>query len=435
MEPLRIEPRLIVPLGSPPSTTVVVPGSKSFTNRALVTAALARGRSTLRGVLFSDDTEAMLSCLEELGISTTIDRERCVVEVDGCAGVLPREGARVNVRQSGTTARFIAPMLALGNGSFGIDGDAQMQSRPMGDLLVALRDLGVRVEGSGDAAARLPFAISAAGVGGGEISVLGDVSSQFLSGLLLSAPCFAQGLAVRVLGDLVSKPYVDMTIATMESFGARIDRRAYESFAVAPGGYQDADYVIEPDASAASYFFGAAAITGGRVRIEGLGRGALQGDVAFVDILAAMGASVTHTSTWIEVDATSLGAAGLCGVDVDMAHCSDTAQTLAAVAVFASGPTRVRGIGFIRRKETDRIAAVVTELRRCGIQAEEHDDGFTVTPGTPHATTVRTYDDHRMAMSFSLLGLKVPGISIENPGCVAKTFPTFFDVLETLRHD
>ena len=421
--------RTIVPLASAPDTTVVVPGSKSFTNRALVAAALAVGRSTLHGVLFSEDTEAMLSCLNVLGIVTSVDREWCTVEVEGCGGVLPRSRATVNVRQSGTTARFIAPLLALGHGSFQIDGDPQMRARPMGDLLHALVDLGVRVEGAQD---RLPLVLTAAGVAGGAISVPGEVSSQFLSGLLLSAPWFADGLTVRVVGDLVSKPYVDMTVATMEAFGAVVVRNGYETFAVSPRGYRATDYIVEPDASAASYFFGAAAVTRGRVRIEGLGTGALQGDVAFVDILESMGVPVVRTVEAIEVDARGLGQ--FHGVDVDMAHCSDTAQTVAAVAVFATGPTRVRGIGFIRRKETDRIGAVVTELRRCGIEAEEHADGFTVYPGTPQPTRIATYDDHRMAMSFSLLGLKVPGISIENPGCVAKTFPAFFEVLETLRN-
>ncbi len=425
--------RAITPLAWPPDTTVVVPGSKSFTNRALITAALASGRSTLRGVLFSDDTEAMLSCLQSLGIPTIVDRANFLVTVDGCGGTLPTAAASVNVRQSGTTARFMAPMLALGRGRYQVDGDAQMRARPMGDLVQALKDLGVRVEGSGSVD-RLPLTVTSDGVRGGEISVPGDVSSQFLSGLLLSAPCFVNGLTVRVVGDLVSKPYVDMTLSTMAAFGARIARDSYESFAVAPGGYRSADYVIEPDASAASYFFGAAAIMGGRVRIEGLGTGALQGDVAFVDILESMGATVVRTASTIEVDARSLPPGGLRGVDVDMAHCSDTAQTLAAVAVFASSPTKVTGIGFIRRKETDRINAVVTELRRCGIQAREDTDGFTIFPGTPQPATFATYDDHRMAMSFSLLGLKVPGMAVENPGCVAKTFPRFFDVLEALRH-
>lgn len=423
--------RLITPLESPPDAVVVVPGSKSFTNRALITAALASGRSTLRGVLFSDDTEAMLSCLDSSGVVTVVDRVRCTVEVEGCGGLVPVPSATVNVRQSGTTARFFAPFLALGHGSFTVDGDPQMRARPMGDLVRALGDLGVRVEGVNE---RLPITIVADGVVGGRISVPGDVSSQFLSGLLLSAPCFTTGLVVDVVGDLVSKPYVDMTIATMEAFGARVDRVGYELFSVASGGYSATDYVIEPDASAASYFFGAAAMTSGRVRIEGLGTAALQGDVAFVDVLESMGVPVLRTPEAIEVDARSLAPDALHGVDVDMAHCSDTAQTLAAVAVFATGPTRVRGIGFIRRKETDRIAAVVTQLRRCGIRADEHADGFTVFPGTPQPTQIATYDDHRMAMSFALLGLRVPGISIENPGCVAKTFPTFFEVLETLRH-
>jgi 3-phosphoshikimate 1-carboxyvinyltransferase len=227
----------------------------------------------------------------------------------------------------------------------------------------------------------------------------------------------------------VSRPYLDLTVATMRSFGADVEVPDDRSFAVAPGGYRPTDLAVEPDASAASYFFAAAAICGGRVRVEGLGTATVQGDLAFVDVLERMGAHVERTARWTEVTGTGT----LAGVEADLGALSDTAQTLAAVAVFAEGPTRVTGIGFIRRKETDRIAAVVTELRRCGLRAEEEADGFVVHPGAPRPTTVETYDDHRMAMSFALLGLRAPGIRISDPGCVAKTYPGYFADLDRLR--
>ncbi len=426
------DPFVMRPFGGPINARVRPPGSKSFTNRALCVAALATGTSVLRGVLFSDDTEAMLACLKALGIATVLDREACTVSVTGCGGVPNVDGVSLFVRQSGTTARFVVPLAALGHGSVIVDGHEQMRARPNGDLVDGLRQLGVNLV-SGAEPARvpggLPIRMHADGVVGGEVTVAGNVSSQYLSGLLLSAPCFANGLDVTVVGELVSQPYVDMTIATMRAFGANVEAFGYERFVVAAGGYSSCAYDIEPDASAASYFFGAAAVCGGRVTVEGLGSAAVQGDVAFADILGRMGATIeqTETETTVIVDRQ------LQGIDVDMADCSDTAQTLAAVSVYAKGTTSIRGIGFIRFKEIDRVSAVVSELQRCGIEARHDPDGFTVQPGTPSACVIETSEDHRMAMSFSLLGLVVPGISIADPNCVRKTFPNFFLVLESLR--
>ncbi|MDQ3106623.1 MAG: 3-phosphoshikimate 1-carboxyvinyltransferase, partial [Actinomycetota bacterium] len=261
---------------------------------------------------------------------------------------------------------------------------------------------------------------------GGRVDVPGHVSSQFLSGLLLAGPLFPEGLAVHVTSPLVSVPYVEMTRWVMRSFGADVDDTV-----VQPGSYCATSYAIEPDASAAGYFLAAAAITGGRVRVEGLGRHALQGDIGFVDVLASMGAEVEWEPDGVTVTGPAPG--GLHGVSVDLADLSDTAQTLAAVAVFADTPTTVTGIGFIRRKETDRIADTVRELQRVGIDATENDDGFTIRPGRPTAATIATYDDHRMAMSFALLGLVVPGIEILDAHCVAKTYPAYFADLDQLR--
>ena len=420
--------RAVVPMAGPVDATVRVPGSKSITNRALVAAALATGASTLRGVLFADDTEAMLGALDDLGVMLEVDRDANRVVVHGVAGRVPPGPAHLDVRLSGTTARFLAPLLGLGRGDYLLDAAPPFRLRPMGPLFAALKELDVVVEETG-APGHLPARIGATGLQGGTVAVPADVSSQFLSGLLLAGPCMTEGLEVSVAGALVSRPYVELTLAVMRAFGAAVEQDGLRTWSVAPSGYRGIDYAIEPDASAASYFLAAAAITRGRVLVPGLGRDALQGDMAFADVLARMGAEVEWTTGGVEVR----GAGHLRGIDVDMADISDTAQTLAAVAVFADGPTRVRGIGFIRAKETDRIAAVVTELRRLGVAAEEHADGFTVHPGTPTPGVVRTYDDHRMAMSFALLGLRVPGIEIADPDCVAKTFPDYFAVLEGLR--
>jgi 3-phosphoshikimate 1-carboxyvinyltransferase len=424
------DPLAIRPLDRPPDAVVRVPGSKSVTNRALVCAALASGRSVLRDVLVADDTEAMIGVLDAIGIDVKLDRDRRTVTVVGCDGILPAPGAEVevDVRQSGTTARFVPPLLALGHGSYRVTGHPQLLARPMGPTFDALRHLGVPVEelaGPG----LFPATIRGGQVRGGVLSLPGDVSSQFLSGLLLAAPYLPDGLVVELTTRLVSRPYVELTRSVMAAFGAEVEAPDPSTYVVPPGRYRGTDLAVEPDASAASYFFAAAAITGGRVRVEGLTADAAQGDVAFVDVLERMGATVDRRADGIEVTGTGM----LRGGSFDFADISDTAQTLAAVAVFADGPVQVTGIGFIRRKETDRIAAVVTELRRAGIDAAEEPDGFVVHPGVPRSTTVQTYDDHRMAMSFSLLGLRVPGIEIADPGCVSKTFPDFYDVLEALR--
>ncbi|HXP37225.1 MAG TPA: 3-phosphoshikimate 1-carboxyvinyltransferase, partial [Solirubrobacteraceae bacterium] len=276
---------------------------------------------------------------------------------------------------------------------------------------------------------RLPVAVTGPLLGD-EVVLPGDVTSQFLSGLLIAAPLMPNGLRVRLSSPAVSVPYLRLTAAVMAQFG--VPMHLGDSGAlVQAGSYTAREFAVEPDASAASYFLGAAAVTGGRVTIDGLGSASLQGDVAFADVLERMGARVDRAADAITVTGPATSA-GLQGVDVDMADISDTAQTVAAVAVFASSPTRVRGIGFIRAKETDRIGAIVTELRRAGITADEHDDGFTIHPGAPIPTRVQTYDDHRMAMSMALLGLRAPGIQIEDPGCVAKTYPRYFADLARL---
>jgi 3-phosphoshikimate 1-carboxyvinyltransferase len=410
----------VFPLNRPVDATVRPPGSKSITNRALLCAALAPGTSTLTGALFADDTRAMLGAVTALGAIVVAEPDAAAVTVTGADPRTSRGDAKVDARQSGTTSRFVLPAAALRPGRTVVDGSSQLRARPFGPVLDALRDVGAEV--TADRTGLLPATVRGP-ARGGPVAVPGHLSSQFLSGLLMAGPLMAEGLTVELTSPLVSVPYVEMTRAVMAAFGVTVD-----GLTVRPGRYVATDYAVEPDASAASYFLGAAAVAGGRVTVRGLGTGSLQGDVAFADVLERMGATVVRSTD--ELTVTSTGA--LRGVDVDMSDISDTAQTLAAVAVFADSPTRVRGIGFIRGKETDRVAAVVTELRRAGIDAVEDEDGFTVHPGRPRATRFATYQDHRMAMSLSLLGLRVPGIEITDPGCVAKTYPGFFDDLAKL---
>jgi 3-phosphoshikimate 1-carboxyvinyltransferase len=391
-------------------------------------ASLAAGSSKLSRVLLADDTEAMLGCVSALGAGLSVDRERHELRVEGVSGALPPGPIGLDARSSGTTARFLLPVAAIGPGPYRVDGTSQLRARPMSEALTALRAAGVEVSDGGGG--HLPVTVRGSWRPGGPVGVSGDVSSQFLSGLLLAAPCFATDTTFTVSGELISTPYVEMTLAVMDAFGAEVSRPGRDRFEVTASGYRATAYSIEPDASAASYFFAAAAITGGTVRVEGLSRSSLQGDVAFADLLAQMGADVRWSDNAVEVNGTGR----LHGIVADLRSSSDTAQTLAVAAVFADSPTEITGIGFIRRKETDRIAAVVTELRRAGIDASETADGLVVRPGQPRPATIETYDDHRMAMSFALLGLRVDGIEIADPGCVAKTFPDYFTVLDSLRH-
>ncbi|MGD9793024.1 MAG: 3-phosphoshikimate 1-carboxyvinyltransferase [Acidimicrobiia bacterium] len=416
----------MTPLDEPLNAVVRPPGSKSITNRALLCAALAEGTSHLDGVLAAEDASAMLGAIAAIGATVTMSNERATI--GGVGGQPKLTTQKIDARQSGTTGRFILPAACLGVGEALVDGAPQLRERPMGPIVEALRGLGADIS-TGHTPSGMPMTVHAKGLRGGSIELPGDTSSQFLSGLLLSAPCMAEGLTITITTPLVSRPYVDMTIAVMRSFGAVVTEPQHNIFVVSPGGYRAVDYDIEPDASAASYPWAAAAIAGGSVTVQGLGTDSVQGDVAFVDVLEQMGAVVERHRDHITVTRTGT----LHGVDVDLTDISDTAPTFAVVAAFADSPSRATGIGFIRNKETDRIAAVVTELRRCGIAATEEPDGFTVTPGKAHSATVRTYDDHRMAMSFALIGLVHEGIAIADPRCVAKTYPQYWAMLEELQ--
>jgi 3-phosphoshikimate 1-carboxyvinyltransferase len=418
---------LIRPMG-PVQAEVRPPGSKSITNRALICAAMAEGTSRLSGVLESEDTSVMYSALQTLGISLRWDQALRQLEVEGCCGRWPARTADLNVANSGTTMRFLTGVLSTGSGQYRLDGVPRMRERPIGDLLRAVQQLGATVVSEYDNDCP-PVMVRDAGWAGGTATVRGDISSQFLSGLLLAAPYARSPVTIRVVGTLVSQPYVRMTLRIMDAFGVRVQESCLEQYEIAaPNLYRGLAYAIEPDASAASYFWGAAAITQGSVTVHGLGRESLQGDVAFCDCLQQMGCSVR----W-EPDRITVQGGHLRGISVDMNAISDTVQTLASVALFAEGPTTITGVAHIRHKETDRIGDLARELRKLGATVDQFPDGLRITPGPLHGAQIATYQDHRMAMSLALVGLRVPGVTIRDPQCTQKTYPEFFRDLESLR--
>jgi 3-phosphoshikimate 1-carboxyvinyltransferase len=415
---------------------VHVPGSKSLTNRALLIASLADGTTRLTNPLFSDDSKYFANALQTLGFEVQLDEIKQEMTVTGLGGRIPSKKAELFIGNAGTAARFLSAFLTLGQGEFILDGDARMRERPIGDLIEALHQLGVELEASNNCP---PVEIFAKGLPGGQTKIAGNISSQFLSALLMVAPYANSPIEIDVTTELNSKPYVDMTIAIMKDFGVEIERRGYEHFMIQPASYfppfdaaqgKLSTYSIESDASAASYFFAAPAICGGTVRVENISRNSKQGDIAFLDILEQMGCEIKEGDNYIEVRRTK----SLAGVDVDMRDIPDTAQTLAAIAPFASSPTRIGGIASARLKETDRVHATCTELARLGVSVDEYEDGLTIYPCEDiQPAMIHTYNDHRMAMAFSLIGLHIPGIVIENPACVSKTFPNYFEVLDGLR--
>lgn len=416
--PVQLE---VTPIDGSLDADVVLPGSKSITNRALIIAALCDGESTLEGVGLSDDTEAMIESLRFLGVQ--IDVDGTTLRVQGRGDDLRRPEQTLDARMSGTSSRFLTPLLAVAGGGE-LDGHEQLRTRPMGELNDALRMLGIDVS-----ADRLPLTVSGR-IGGRSATIGADVSSQFISALLLSAPRFPDGLELVLEGDRVSQPYIDMTIGVMSSFGATVDADG-DRLWVAPGGYTGRLYRIEPDASTATYPLAAAAIVGGRVSVPGLGSSSLQGDAEFASrVLAPMGVDV-----WVDPDCIEVRGSGLLEpIDVDLADMSDTAPTFAVLAARASGTSSATGIGFIKEgKESDRVGNPVIELNRLGVDAREDADGFTIDGGTHHHAVVQTYDDHRMAMSLALLGLVDAPVTVDDPGCSAKTFPGYWDMLESLR--
>lgn len=406
---------------------VSVPGSKSIANRALVCAALAEGTSTLVNLPDGDDTEAMLDCLARLGIGVRRAHAANVsTSIEGTGGSLRPGPIDLPTRLAGTTSRFLTALAALGPGPYTIDGDAPLRGRPMAPLHDALENLGARV--AGDRRGYLPVTVSGPLRGGG-VEVRGDISSQFVTALMLIGPYVPGGLRIALTSPLVSQPYVEMTKAVMAGFGHDTVEIGDGYIEVGAGRYTAGRYVVEPDASSASYPLAAAAICGGRVEIPGLGTASIQGDAEFCAVLASMGctASRSEHSTVVE------GGDELHGIDIDMVDHSDLVPTLAAVAVFASSPSRVAGVGFIRSKESDRLGDLCAELRRLGANATETADGLTVEPAELHGASLATHHDHRLAMAFGLIGLRVPGVAVDDPDVVSKSWPGYWEMLEDLR--
>ena len=370
----------------------------------------------------------MIESLRRLGLTIDQDLLNCTCEVTGGGGSLPATNADLWLENSGTSIRFLTALCTLGDGRYRLDGIERMRQRPLGDLVRALQQLGADLQLDHPDTDCPPVVVNGCGLNGGTTRINGNISSQFLSAVLMAAPGCRQPVRIEVDDELVSRPYIRMTLNMLRDFGAEVKYPPdLSEFLITPTILPARDYAIEPDASAASYFFGLAAVNGGTVTVAGLTRNALQGDIEFVTALEQMGCRVEWNA-----DSVSVSGGPLQGIDIDMNAISDTAQTLATVAVFAEGPTRIRGVAHMRHKETDRIHAVVTELRRAGIEAEEHEDGMTIHPGTPHPCEIHTYDDHRMAMSFALLGVRVPGIVILDPKCTEKTYPDFFVDLQRL---
>lgn len=405
--------------------TVRVPGSKSLTNRALTIAALADGEVSLTGALVAEDSEVMIRALRDLGFSVVVDGDD--VQVQGRGGDIPSSAADLDLRLSGTSIRFLTALTALGTGTYRLSGNARMRERPIEDLLAALRSLGVDAYSEEDTGCP-PVRVRAAGLRGGRATIAGDRSSQFLSSLLMVAPAADGPVALEVSGELQSKPFVDMTIALMEDFGVTIARDGYARFEVEPAPYVGRTYPVEGDAMAAGYFWAAAAATGGRVRVANVGARSLQGDRRFADVLGEMGCRVIWTETSCEVHAPD---GPLQGGTFDLNDMPDQAQTLAVLGLVTATPVRIENVWNMRIKETDRLSAIATELRKFGAVVEEEHDALTVHPPAsfPDRVQVDTYGDHRMAMALALAGLAATGVEIRDPACVTKTYPDFFEDL------
>jgi 3-phosphoshikimate 1-carboxyvinyltransferase len=408
------------------------PGSKSLTNRALLLAALARGRTRLSGLLIADDTRVMRKCLERLGVSI-LEREPTTLEVDGCGGVFarPTGDGPLFAGSAGTVARFLTAVLAAKPGktreSVELDASSQMRARPMGQLLDALRERGANIRCLG-VEGHLPIAIDPnSSLRGGEVTFSRPASSQIVSAMLLAAGLSEKPTRVILSEGTPARPYVDMTIRVLEHFGGCVGWEGADLIAVEPRALMARDYAVEPDASSASYFLGLAAIHGGEVVIRGLGSQSLQGDAGFYRVLERMGADVEQTETITRVR----GCGRLRGVEIDMGEMPDMTLTLAVAALFAAGSTTIRGVEVLRHHETDRLAAATRELRKLGATVEERADGLLIEPpntGLKLGVSIDTYDDHRMAMAFSMVG----NDANRDPGCVAKTFPDYFEQLERL---
>jgi len=405
---------------------VSVPGSKSYTHRMLIAAALASGVSTLKNALVSEDTQFTMDALRQMGIQIEVDSAGLCV--DGKGGRLEPCGSPIYLGNSGTSMRLLTGVAALGKGTYTLTGNARMQMRPIKDLLDALQQMGIKARSVKDNGCP-PVEVAGTAIKAEQVDINCQDSSQYLSALLLMAPCTSQGLEIRVVGGPpVSRPYVDLTVALMESFGIRLDRRGYQKFKV-PGRqiYRAGEYAVEADCSQAAYFWGAAAIGGADIKVLGVKADSAQGDIRFVDLLRSMGCRVSKTSDGIAVAGGSLSA-----IEADLADMPDQVPTLAVVAAFATGTTVIKNVAHLKSKESDRLSATVTELKKMGIDAACTANALVVRGGKPKGAIIDTYNDHRIAMSFAIAGLNVPGVWIRNEGCVEKSFPAFWQVFEGL---
>lgn len=409
---------------------VNLPGSKSVSNRALLLAALAQGTTRLTNLLDSDDIRHMLTALEKLGVRYTLSADKTVCEVEGLGNAFQAEKAlELYLGNAGTAMRPLAAALCLGKGEYVLTGEPRMKERPIGHLVDALRTAGAQVEYL-ENENYPPLKITGTGLQGGDVEIDGSISSQFLTAFLMSAPLANQETRIQIKGDLVSKPYIDITLHIMAQFGVKVINNDYQEFVV-PSGQQyvaPGDFLVEGDASSASYFLAAAAIKGGEIKVTGIGKKSIQGDIQFADALEKMGAQIEWGDDYVISRVGKLTA-----VDMDFNHIPDAAMTIATAALFADGTTSIRNVYNWRVKETDRLAAMATELRKVGAEVDEGNDYITITPpATLTHAAIDTYDDHRMAMCFSLVALSDTPVTINDPGCTSKTFPDYFDKLASL---
>jgi 3-phosphoshikimate 1-carboxyvinyltransferase len=404
-----------------------LPGSKSLTHRALICAALAGGESLLRGALVAEDTQLTAKALESLGARISFEEDGA--RVQGTGGKLSLPGKPIYLGNSGTSMRLLTAIATLcsGGGEVVLDGNEAMRRRPISALVDSLRQLGVEIEAGPNGCP--PVRIKAQRLPGGRCVIDASQSSQFVSALLLAAPYAEKDTAIQIAGEAVSTPYIALTVQMMARFGVAVQEGGGEYSVRSGQRYQARGLDIEPDGSNASYFLAAAAATGGRVKVVGLGSGSAQGDMGFLDVLEEMGCEVVREEGSVEVKGPK---DGLRAVDADMARMPDVVPTLAVLAALAKGETRITGAAHLRHKECDRLSALATELSRVGVKVSEQQDGLTITGGNGHGAEIETYDDHRIAMSFAVLGLAVPGISVKDPGCVAKSFPGFWEAFERL---
>lgn len=410
---------------------VTVPGSKSITNRALMLAAMSKENCVLEGVLFSDDSRAFLSCLQSLGFCVKIEEEAKRVTIQGTGRKIPNPTATIHVRSAGTAARFLTVMLALAGGDYELQSSAQMAKRPMQPLLSILEKGGARFEYLGEEG-HFPFRMHAHDLRLAQVEVDTSLSSQFASALLMAGCLLPEGLSLKMTGSRTAGSYIRMTLAMMEQFGIQYQEEA-SVYRISGGqSFGVKEFLIEPDLSGAAYFYSLAVLFGTDVLVRNVHRPSLQGDMRYVELLAELGAQMEDTGEGLWLRGSGMN--GFAGRRVDMKDFSDQTMTFAAVSVFAEGVTEIVNVGHIRFQESDRMAAIIAELTRMGIRCEEmpEEEGIRIYPGKPQPARVETYEDHRMAMAFTLVGMKSGGIVIDNPGCCAKTFENYFDVIDSL---